>query len=620
MGKIALIAPNQAIADAAVEAKNAYKLELDIHLGLMESANEMAADLKARGAKVVISRGGTALAIKQKGAIPVVEIKIELGDVVRALEEAKKYGEKILFVGFSNHLQSVDSLGPLLGLDIQQTIINDWVDAERAIAEAKRKGVHVIIGGAVQCEIAHKLGVPSVFLKTGVYSICNAYNEAQAMLEVVQNEERKTEELKTLLDSTHEGFVAIDRKGKITLINQTAAQLLQCGREHVIGASIAARLPELADLAGVFETPRGSKEDVIAVGKRLLLCNKASLRHDDEIVGAMATLKDAKKLSEEESKVRLRQYASGLYAKYQFANIIGGTPQLVEAKRIALRYAKTQSTVLITSESGTGKEMFAQSIHNASARKDGPFVAVNCAALASGILESELFGYAEGAFSGAKKGGKMGVFELAHGGTIFLDEIGEVSMALQEKLLRVLQERCVMRLGDDKIIPVDTRVIAATNKNLVREVKEGRFREDLFFRLNVLRLHIPPLRERKEDIVPLAKALLAKHAEGPPLAISAAVEELLKSYSWPGNIRELENLMERLSIISTQGEIKERDLYAYFRELEGLREAPKGERQLEAAEVARAMALVNGNKTRAAELLGVHRSTLWRFFQDKDKG
>lgn len=617
MAKISLIAPNQEIAEYAAQAKELYHWDFDICIELMESAVEKALSLKNKGTKIIISRGGTALCLKQKSHIPVVEIKMTLGDAALALQKAQKYGNRFLFVGFSNHLQEFDSLGPLMGLDIAQVIIQNYHEAQDVITKAKEKGVHAIIGGAVQCEVARKLHMPAVFLHSGIQAIYNAYHEAKAMLDVLSIEERKTEELKTLLNNTGEGFVAIDKNANITLVNQSALRMLHCKNESVIGQRLATALPLIANLSESLKVENSGKDEVVIVGKKMLLYNKISLYDRGEIIGAMAALKDGQKLSEEERKIRLNQYSSGLYARYYFQDILGKSSALEEAKRIAQNYAKVQSTVLIISESGTGKEMFTQSIHNASTRKQGPFVAINCAALASTILESELFGYVEGAFSGARKGGKAGVFELAHGGTIFLDEVGEISVSLQEKLLRVLQERSVMRLGDDKIIPVDVRVIAATNKDLVREVKEGHFRKDLFFRLNVLRLTIPPLRERKNDIVLLAKAFLKKYAISEPLTFSAAVEALLKQYLWPGNVRELENLMERLSITALFGKITENDLHEYFFEMEGLQEEGEKISNLDWAKVEQILSQVQGNKTKAAKLLGIHRSTLWRFLNEK---
>lgn len=617
MAKISLIAPNQEIAEYAVQAKELYHWDFDICIELMEAAVQKALSLKNKGTKIIISRGGTALCLKKKSHLPVVEIKMTLGDAALALQKAQKYGNRFLFVGFSNHLQELDSLGPLMGLDIAQVVIQNYHEAEEVIAKAKEEGVHAIIGGAVQCEIARKLHIPAVFLHSGIQAIHNAYNEAKAMLDLLSNEERKTEELKTLLDNTGEGFVAIDKKNKITLVNQSALRMLNCKKKSVIGQTLTSALPLIANLSDSLQQENSAKDEIVIAEKKMFLYNKISLYDRGEIIGAIATLKDAQKLSEEERKIRLNQHNSGLYARYYFQDILGKSSSLKEAQRIAQNYAKVHSTVLITSESGTGKEMFTQSIHNASNRRQGPFVAINCAALASTILESELFGYVEGAFSGARKGGKAGVFELAHGGTIFLDEVGEITVSLQEKLLRVLQERSVMRLGDDKIIPVDVRIIAATNKDLVREVKEGRFRKDLFFRLNVLRLTIPPLRERKNDIVLLAKAFLEKYALAEPLIVSTAVEALLKQYPWPGNVRELENLMERLSITALFGKITENDLHEYFLEMEGLQEEGGKIANLDCVKVEQVLSQVQGNKTKAAKLLGIHRSTLWRLLNEK---
>jgi transcriptional regulator with PAS, ATPase and Fis domain len=286
-------------------------------------------------------------------------------------------------------------------------------------------------------------------------------------------------------------------------------------------------------------------------------------------------------------------------------------------------FARVDSTVLMESESGTGKEMFAQSIHNAGKRAKGPFVGINCASLSSSILESELFGYIDGAFTGARKGGKTGIFEMANGGTIFLDEIGELSVDVQGKLLRVLQERFVMRLGDTKIIPVDVRVIAATNRNLVEDVQQRRFRQDLFFRLSVLRLSIPPLRERKEDIPLLAEAFLRRFSRQPGREIPAQFLTAFQRHDWPGNIRELQNLMELLSVVNKED--ASGVLARHFRDMASLsalsalpvrvsvrdEPTPPVRRTPDKKAVVQALSKTN-SKTRAASLLGLHRSTLYR--------
>lgn len=294
----------------------------------------------------------------------------------------------------------------------------------------------------------------------------------------------------------------------------------------------------------------------------------------------------------------------------------------------ARRFAETSSNIMLLGESGTGKELFAQSIHNCSKRKDGPFVAINCAALPENLLESELFGYVQGAFTGTNKGGKIGLFELAHGGTLFLDEISEVSINVQSKLLRVLQEREVRRIGDDKVISVDVRIICATNQNLKKLIVEGRFRQDLLYRLDVLRVFLPPLRRREKDVLLIFSSLLRHYLpdnveELPPLTPEA--QELLLFTPFPGNVRELRNVAERVSVLHNfpdaitadeltmalyPEDIDSDDHNAFF-------DAPAApvtpsHASSEAQAIQDALKECNGNQTKAARLLGIDRSTLWR--------
>ncbi|HRU41034.1 MAG TPA: sigma 54-interacting transcriptional regulator, partial [Candidatus Diapherotrites archaeon] len=269
---------------------------------------------------------------------------------------------------------------------------------------------------------------------------------------------------------------------------------------------------------------------------------------------------DLSEIIEMENIVRANLAKRGHTAKYDFSSIIGKSKQITETKEIAKKLAKSNSTLLLTGESGNGKELFAHAIHKASNKQQGPFVAVNFAALPENLLESELFGYEEGAFTGAKKGGHAGLFEQAHNGTIFLDEIGDASLRIQARLLRVLQEKEVMRVGGTKILPIDVRIIAATNKNLEVLVQEEKFREDLYYRLNVLPIRIPPLRERKEDIPLLIEKILEKFLKGNEMIISSEAMDILMEYDWPGNIRELENTIEYLYNIVGNGVVKSKDL------------------------------------------------------------
>jgi transcriptional regulator with PAS, ATPase and Fis domain len=306
-------------------------------------------------------------------------------------------------------------------------------------------------------------------------------------------------------------------------------------------------------------------------------------------------------------------------AHYKFDDIVGNSPALMSAKNIAKKFAQTDETILILGESGTGKEMFAQSIHNESLRRNCPFVAVNCAELSESLFESELFGYEEGAFTGAKRGGKEGLFLLAHEGTIFLDEISELPLPLQTAILRVIQEKTIRPVGSDKMIPVDVRIIAASNKNLKKMVEEGRFRQDLFYRLNVLTIRIPSLKERKSDIPELIKSISMEYNHN--LHFTDETLDMLINYDWPGNVRELLNIMKRLMVLYGNSTIKRENLLDAMPEVFGFYNDNQANSSLALegtlAEIIRnsiekALKITKGNQSQAAKMLGVSRTFLWR--------
>ncbi len=312
---------------------------------------------------------------------------------------------------------------------------------------------------------------------------------------------------------------------------------------------------------------------------------------------------------------------SGHIAKYYFSDIIGDSEFIKKAKEYARRFSRHDASVLICGESGTGKELFAQSIHNESLRKKGPFVAINCSTIPASLMESELFGYAGGSFTGATKAGKKGYFELADQGTIFLDEISELSFEAQAQLLRVLAEKTLMRVGDNVIHQVDIRVLAATNKNLMQMVREGKFRADLYYRLNVLSLEIEPLRKRKEDILPIFNYYFIKicRQEKKYLSITSEAKQVLMEYSWPGNVRQLRNFCERIVIVS-QKEVLDKDFilselqmtFSQDSELtEDVAEKENGDAE-QIRKICQALEQSGGKRKAAAQLLGIHTSTLWR--------
>ncbi|MGM0411404.1 MAG: sigma 54-interacting transcriptional regulator [Bacillota bacterium] len=289
-----------------------------------------------------------------------------------------------------------------------------------------------------------------------------------------------------------------------------------------------------------------------------------NLKNEDEVLGGIFVFKDVTRIKELERNLRKKNKKKGYLAQYNFEDILGKSNKLNKAKKESKFIAKSESTVLISGESGVGKELFAQSIHNYSKRRNYPFVAINCSALPSDLLESELFGYEEGAFTGARKGGKAGIFEQAHEGTIFLDEIGNVNSRVQSKLLRVIEEKEVRRVGGSKVIPVNVRIIAATNKDLQKLIEKNKFREDLYYRLSVLPLYIPPLRERRADIPELVEFFLEQYGRE-NLKIPHEIMSKFYHYEWPGNIRELKNCIEYISQLSQGKEVKLSDLPYYLK-------------------------------------------------------
>lgn len=363
-------------------------------------------------------------------------------------------------------------------------------------------------------------------------------------------------QLDILLQVAEDGVIAIDSKGTINSFNENAGKIIGVRSKEMLGANGIELLTKVP-FGHVLEKRKPVKEMLINLNGYDVVVSVDPIIHSGQFYGAVAIVKKFSDTEIRQHKLREQLIGKGHRAKYTFDDIVGISRAINKSKEIAKRMAASESSILISGESGTGKELFAQAIHNASMRKGFQFVAVNCGALPESLLESELFGYEEGAFTGARKGGKPGLFELAHKGTLFLDEIGEMPPNLQMRLLRVLQEREVMRIGGDRLIHVDVRIIAATNKDLKEMVKEGRFREDLFFRINVLPLKIQPLRSRKEDILPLVEQM--KKEFGHKFAFTEQAVGLLLRHNWKGNVRELRNYLEYIANLGEE-EVDVKDL------------------------------------------------------------
>jgi transcriptional regulator with PAS, ATPase and Fis domain len=365
--------------------------------------------------------------------------------------------------------------------------------------------------------------------------------------------------LDILMSNDKRIILSYNHTGKINMFNAKAREIFQPKRDSYFGIALNEVFP--ATLVKEFITKAELRNIPCEIDRKKFIYSKYQLIKDDIPLGGIIVLENLPDEYSDQLGPSEARRIKGHKIKYTFSDIIGQSSTLQDVVSFAKRVAMTESDILLEGETGTGKELLTHAIHNASLRKNGPFVAFNCAALSSSLLESELFGYEEGAFTGAAKGGKKGMFELANGGTILLDEIGEISKDTQIKLLRVLQEREIMRVGGTDLIPINIRVISSTNKDLFKLAREGFFREDLYFRLNVVSIRIPPLRERREDIPYLVKFILAN--QGVKSDIPNSFMELCSGYPWHGNVRELKNCMEYM--INKGGEFTIANLPDYMK-------------------------------------------------------
>lgn len=370
-------------------------------------------------------------------------------------------------------------------------------------------------------------------------------------------------ELKVLFQVLDDGIIGVDPDGKVYTYNNSAEEITGISKGSALGKSISDLIPGIS-FGSVLKNMRPTVEKLIKINGYDVILSEHPLFNSGILYGVVVIIKKFNDMEKKQYKFREQIIGQGHRAKYTFEDILGKSEIIKKYKKIAKRMAASNSSILITGESGTGKELFAQAIHNSSKRKNYPFVAVNCAAITESLLESELFGYEEGAFTGARKGGKPGLFELAHRGTLFLDEIGEMPLNLQAKLLRVLQEREVMRIGGSNLIKVDVRIISVTNRNLKDMLRKGKFRKDLYYRLSVLPLNLPPLRDRRDDIIPLLNGI--KNQLNVDFTLTGSAKNALINYNWNGNVRELKNYIEYFASLDIK-EIDLKDLPFYKKKL-----------------------------------------------------
>lgn len=557
---------------------------------------------------------------------PVVEIPFLATDLFLALKACReRYGQlKVGIVAGQNMVVDTEGIGQLAGLSVNTYTLEDNCHVDRLVAKAKSDGCQAIAGGTGACDAAAALGMKHMFIKTSKECFWRALTSAKRMVHIQRMEQERSGKLQLILDASQNGIMSMDAHKIIDTVSESACKILGLPESQLSGIK-AQDAPLPLPIKKLFMDNKEYNDEIIQFHDGALTFRKYFIKQGTVNAGCVITFWQVSDISEFENNVRKKIYNKGYVAKYTFDSIIGTSPAITRAIEGAKRYSLTASNVLLIGQSGVGKEMFAQSIHNHSNRRGRPFLAVNCAAIPENLLESEFFGYASGAFTGAQKGGKPGYFELAHTGTIFLDEIGEMPLSLQSKLLRVVQEREIIRLGDGNVIPVDVRIISATNRPLEELIAQGRFREDLFFRLDVLRINIPSLRERRSDIPLLAESYFVSHMLNTQITDKA--REALMQYEWRGNIRQLFNICERLSVLKDGETITDNDVRDVMEGQsafapEAARSLPPpiaaeercdtSARQDEEAVILHTLEQYRYNRKQTAQALGMDRSTLWR--------
>lgn len=621
---IALITQNETLANLFPVIAKERGFNTVIKPASFSKARKIALELENE-VDAIISRGTTGELIKKFANIPAVSIPIASMDVFRAIYRAKKISNDIAIISYRESKINKTDVENMLNIKLTEFQFNSEYEIENEILKIKSKNFKVIVGGIASTDVATKHGLIGITVETGEEAFRQTVDEALNLIEVRRTELSRSARFKAILDSIGEGIIVTDQHKKVTTSNPSANKMFNKSAEKMLGKTIHSVIPNYKIDSAL---KKGKSETKVIKDLRglTIAASQLPISVEDKIIGVVNTFEDVTKIQTLEQMIRKKIHEKGFVAKYHFDDILTQNEYMKEQKKLALLYAKTDSSILIQGESGTGKELFAQSIHNSSNRKNGPFVAINCAALPEQLLESELFGYEGGSFTGAKKEGKQGLFELAHNGTIFLDEIGELSKPLQARLLRVLEEKEIMHIGGDKIIPVNIRIISATNENLKKHIEERTFRKDLYYRLNVFNIKLPPLRDRGKDV-----GLLAAHFLKSLNILTIDYDTILKNltpllmtYDWPGNVRELSNIMERVALFIKNGEPVKwgkilhtvmnnpEDKDTIKLEVPGSGALKDIIKDVEKQIIKETVIRCDNDHGKAAEKLGIGRTTLWR--------
>lgn len=630
--RFAFVSNSHEIGEAVALQSDPSTEHLVLRCATMEEAVPVARQMLAEGIEVILGGGGTGNLLAQTIGLPVVKIARSHLDVLRALMRAREYGSYIGMTTFARPTDGLEVFEQLLKIKMREIVFSTSQQLATGIAGAVKSGIDCLVGGGICKRIITSLGGFGIVVIPSPEIIEQALAEARAIAAARRREKHDSARFKTILETMKEGLIVVNSNGEVEILNKMAADVFGLTPQRMIGRPLPNVISDTG-LLKVLETDRPEADQVRRVGDIDIVISSVPIKVDGTTEGVVATFKEAQVIQSIHRRLREKLYVKGFVAKFSIDQLKGESKcmrQLIEKTR---KYAATDAAVLIEGETGTGKEILSHGIHRLSSRRDKPFVAINCSALPESLLESELFGYEEGAFTGAKRGGKIGMFELANGGTVFLDEIADISPSVQVRLLRVLEAKEIMRIGGDRVVPIDVRITSSTHKNLYAEVKANRFRVDLYFRLATLKLHIAPLRERIEDLPAILRELLNRY-NARDKTMTPNMTKLIAQYDWPGNVRELDALVKRY--IALLGPARQNDrLFSELLEenrssvhelstesIDQLTESAGGvlrsdrlKDQLNCFEtrvIQATLAQCRFNKKQTAKRLGISVNTLWR--------
>ncbi|WP_353120296.1 sigma 54-interacting transcriptional regulator [Nitratidesulfovibrio sp.] len=590
------------------------------------TAVSVARECLQSGTEVVICHGGTGNSILQALGHSVVAIDRTDMDVIKTVRRASAVGRDMVLAAYLDEEHDMEAIEELLDVRLHHIAYSSSEELFASIDDLYRQGVRVLVGGGVSKAYMERLGGTGFVIAPNRHSIEKAFRQAEAIARRKRREIMQHEDLLAVFKQLGEGVVSVDAAGRLLFVNQRALNLLRLPRG--LGAQAGAILERLL-LPEVLASRAPSQDALVEInGAQLVVATLPTFIHHGE-PGAVALFQDVAALQKINRKIGEELYAKGFVARYDVEDILGQTPGIRTLKKKILDFAPTSAAVLINGETGTGKELAAHALHKRSTRSAHPFVAVNCGAVPENLLESELFGYEEGAFTGARRGGKAGLFELANNGTLFLDEVGEISHEMQLRLLRVLEAGEVMRVGGSRFLPVEVRIVSASHKPLLQLVAERKFRRDLYYRLSTLKIQVPPLRERLDDAALLVRKLLPRYGKAESV-LCPELERQIRTWNWPGNIRELLAVMESYLIqLKTDG--SDPELFAAILQENMMPEHadigvaspfpslfdPEGTLRDNLNEarrfiVERTVTFHGGDRKAAARSLGINYSTLWR--------